>query len=120
MLEQAALQTPGVRKEPHPYVYQRALSDFYVEYELFVSIDRPIERIPIQSGLHAAIQDAFNEHGVQIMSPHYRGDPIDAKVVPPDRWYTPPAARERSFMKFPQTGAASGGQGTAADPPGGN
>jgi hypothetical protein len=25
--------------------------------------------------LHANIQDVFNEHGVQIMSPHYMGDP---------------------------------------------
>ena len=28
------------------------------------------------------IQDVFNEHGVQIMSPHYLGDPAAAKVVP--------------------------------------
>jgi small-conductance mechanosensitive channel len=91
MLEQAALQTPGVRKEPQPYVYQQALSDFYVEYELFVSIDRPIERIPIQSGLHAAIQDVFNEHGVQIMSPHFFAQPEQAVVVPKADWFKAPA-----------------------------
>jgi hypothetical protein len=91
VLEQAALQTPGVRKEPQPYVYQQALSDFYVEYELFVSIDRPIERIPIQSGLHAAIQDVFNEHGVQIMSPHFFAQPEQAVVVPKADWFKAPA-----------------------------
>jgi hypothetical protein len=39
------------------------------------------------------IQDVFNHHGVQIMSPHYRGDPAVAKVVPEARWHEPPAAR---------------------------
>jgi hypothetical protein len=25
------------------------------------------------------------------MSPHYVADPAQAKLVPPDQWYTPPA-----------------------------
>jgi hypothetical protein len=33
----------------------------------------------------------FNEHGVQIMSPHYFEDPAAPKVVPPAKWFTPPA-----------------------------
>ena len=122
MLTEAARRTPGILSDPPPRVFQTALSDFYPEYRLVCQAEpeAPRPRAEALSALHGNIQDVFNEHGVQIMSPHYRGDPIDAKVVPPDRWYTPPAARERSFMKFPQTGAASGGQGTAADPPGGN
>jgi len=91
MLEEAARRTPRVRAEPPPYVYQRALSDFYVEYELFVSIEKAIERVPIQSALHAAIQDVFNEHGVQIMSPHFLGQPAQAVVVPKADWYKAPA-----------------------------
>ena len=43
------------------------------------------------SSLHANIQDVFNEYGVQIMSPHYLGDPADAKVVPKAKWYAKPA-----------------------------
>ena len=43
------------------------------------------------SALHANVQDVFNEHGVQIMSPHYLGDPATAKVVPREQWYAPPA-----------------------------
>ena len=35
--------------------------------------------------LHANIQDLFNANGVQIMSPHYEGDPNSAKVVPPEK-----------------------------------
>jgi len=93
LLIEAAQKSSGVRTTPTPYVYQRALSDFYVEYELFVSIDRPLERIPILSVLHANIQDAFNEHGVQIMSPHFFAQPDQAVVVPKDQWYAAPAQR---------------------------
>jgi small-conductance mechanosensitive channel len=91
MLITAAMATPGLRKEPAPFVYQRALSDFYVEYELFAHIDRPLERVPILSALHAAIQDEFNRHGVQIMSPHFFDQPAQPVVVPPSRWHMPPA-----------------------------
>jgi hypothetical protein len=45
----------------------------------------------IYSELHQNIQDAFNEYGVQIMSPSYRFDPERPKVVPKDKWYAPPA-----------------------------
>jgi hypothetical protein len=39
--------------------------------------------------LHSNILDAFNEAGVQIMSPHYMMDPASPKVVPAPR---PPLA----------------------------
>ena len=71
-----------MRATPEPYVYQRSLSDFYVEYELFVSIDLAIRRVPILSALHANIQDAFNEAGVQIMSPHFMVQPEKPVVGP--------------------------------------
>jgi hypothetical protein len=41
----------------------------------------------------AHIQDAFNEHGVQIMSPHFLGQPGAAVVVPRERWNAPPAPK---------------------------
>ena len=91
MLEEAARRTPRVRREPAPYVYQRALSDFYVEYELFVGIDSAIERVSIQSALHASILDVFNEYGVQIMSPHFRGQPEGPVVVHESDWFKAPA-----------------------------
>lgn len=93
MLIRAALATPGVRPSPVPFVYQRALSDFYVQYELFAHIDRPLERVPILSAMHAAIQDEFNRHGVQIMSPHFYDQPEQAVLVPQSRWWAEPAAR---------------------------
>jgi small-conductance mechanosensitive channel len=91
MLELAAARTAALRPAPAPYVYQRALGDFYVEYELFVHIDRPLERVAILSALHANIQDVFNEHGVQIMSPHFVVQPDRAVVVPAGDWYASPA-----------------------------
>lgn len=71
LLEQAARATPGLRADPPPKVYQRALSDFYVEYELLVGTDHPLERLETLSQLHANIQDAFREAGIEVLSPHY-------------------------------------------------
>ncbi|WP_158219860.1 mechanosensitive ion channel family protein [Ideonella sp. A 288] len=93
MLLEAARRTPGVAQEPPPYVMQTALSDFYVEYRLCAQADRgaPRRRAEAMNQLHGNIQDVFNEHGVQIMSPHYRSDPLEPQVVPPAKWFTPPA-----------------------------
>jgi small-conductance mechanosensitive channel len=87
----AAQRTDGVRTEPAPLVLQTELCDFYVKYTLAVCLSRPQQRYTILTTLHANIQDAFNEYGVQIMSPNYEADPNSAKVVPPSRWYAAPA-----------------------------
>jgi small-conductance mechanosensitive channel len=94
MLQIAADQTDGLRKAPKPYVVQRALTDFYVEYELFALTDRPRDQLAILSALHSRIQDVFNEHGVQIMSPQYYEQPPQPLVVPKDKWFTAPASKE--------------------------
>jgi small-conductance mechanosensitive channel len=67
----AARRTEGLQAEPAPFVLQTALDDFYVRYELNAHTDQPAEMAAIYSRLHAHIQDAFNEAGVEIMSPHY-------------------------------------------------
>ena len=82
----AAERTGGIRKSPAPFVLQTSLSDFYVEYELSVSLEDAEAFATVRSALHEAIQDAFNEEGVQIMSPHYLGDPAEPKLVPKERW----------------------------------
>jgi len=46
------------------------------------------------SDLHKHIIDAFNEYGVQIMSPNYEIDPDRPKVVPKEKWFEPPARKE--------------------------
>lgn len=86
----AARRTQGLRADPPPFVLQTALSDFYVEYQLNAVMDEPARRAAVLSALHAAIIDAFNEHGVQITSPHYEADPPAPHVIPPERWRPPP------------------------------
>jgi small-conductance mechanosensitive channel len=83
MLLEAARRTVNVAQDTQPSVTQRALSDFYVEYTLWVLMIDPSRRRDTLSRLHANIQDTFNENGVQIMSPHYIGDPDQPKVVSP-------------------------------------
>ena len=91
LMLRAADRTTGIRKLPEPIVYQRSLSDFYVEYQLRAHVDRPEDRLPILSDLHAEIQDAFNEAGVQIMSPHFETQPQGKVTVPRAEWQgTPP------------------------------
>ena len=93
MLLEAARRTEGVVQEPPSRVHQTALSDFYVEYRLvtYAVPKRSVPRALVLTALHANIQDVFNEYGVQIMSPHYLGDPAQAKVVPRKDWFPAPA-----------------------------
>ena len=95
LLLEAAGQIPEVLKTTEPFVVQSALSDFYVAYKLvvYVDSDQPSTRARVTSDLHAAIQDAFNRHGVQIMSPQYFEDPEKPKIVPESDWYAAPAKR---------------------------
>jgi small-conductance mechanosensitive channel len=94
MLQISADRTEGVAKDPAPRVLQSALQDFYVEYTLLVNIAVPRQKRDVLTALHANIQDVFNEHGVQIMSPNYEDDPDAPKIVPKEKWYEPPAVRE--------------------------
>ncbi|HKT79341.1 MAG TPA: mechanosensitive ion channel family protein [Vicinamibacterales bacterium] len=91
LLLRAASQTKGIKTTPAPFVMQTSLSDFYVEYTLLVSPERPDMRVPVLAELRSHIQDQFNEFGVQIMSPHYESDPSDVKVVPRNDWFAAPA-----------------------------
>jgi len=91
LLLRAADRTPYLRKNPEPYVVQRALSDFYVEYTLVARLEDEKHRIESLSALNSQIQDAFNESGVQIMSPHYMVQPDASVVIPPAKWHAPPS-----------------------------
>jgi small-conductance mechanosensitive channel len=91
MLLIAAERTPGIMKDPKPFVRQLALGDFAVTYEINVYCDNPRAIAQIYTALHRNILDVFNEHGVQIMTPAYEGDPELPKVVPKDRWFDAPA-----------------------------
>ena len=98
MLLEAARRTQGMLREPAPYVIQAALSDFYVEYKLvaYAEPETPAERAVVISDLNSNVQDVFNEHGVQIMSPHYFNDPKEPQIVPKERWFEPPAQKPKA------------------------
>jgi small-conductance mechanosensitive channel len=95
MLEEAARRTEGVVADPHPQVFQTALSDWYPQYRLVCQAvpSEPRPRALILSALHANIQDVFNEYGVQIMSPQYFSDPAEPKIVAQDQWFAAPARK---------------------------
>lgn len=71
VLTTAALRTQGILREPAPFVWQTALNDFHVSYNLNAATDQP-QLIPfIYSDLHQNIQDCCNEAGIEIMSPGF-------------------------------------------------
>jgi small-conductance mechanosensitive channel len=53
-----------------------------VQHDLLFTPENPADRIPVLGRIHEAIQDEFHAAGVQIMSPHYLGDPAGPKVPP--------------------------------------
>ena len=93
MLLEAAFRTDGIRKKPEPYILQTALTDFAVTYELNAYCKDEKRMAMLYSDLHRNIQDVFNEHDVQIMTPNYVADTPEPKVVPPEQWYAEPAKK---------------------------
>lgn len=93
MLLIAAERTQGLQKDPPPFVLQTSMGDFAVGYEINAYCTEVAQLPAIKSDLHRNIQDIFNEHGVQIMSPAYECDPQMPKVVPPEDWYAAPASK---------------------------
>jgi small-conductance mechanosensitive channel len=93
MLLDAAGRTPGLAKEPRPFVHLLKLGDFAVTYEVNAYCSDVQSMNELYAVLYRNILDLFNEHGVQIMTPAYEGDPAQAKVVAPGDWYLPPAVK---------------------------
>lgn len=95
LLVQAARKTIHIRETPAPFVLQTSLDDFYVSYQINAYTEEAAKAARIYSDLHSNIQDAFNEAGVEILSPHYRAArdgsmvTIPPEYLPPD--YQPPA-----------------------------
>jgi small-conductance mechanosensitive channel len=108
MLLEAAARTPGLLKEPRPFVLQKLLGDFCVTYEINGYSPDEHRMGLVYSDLHRNILDVFNEYGVQIMTPAYEGDPEQPKIVPRDQWYAPPSLNADSGPAV-----VSGGPGVA-------
>ena len=91
MLLIAPKRTSGLYADKKPFVLQRSLGDFAVNYELNVYCDEVNQMMPLYSELHRNIQDVFNEYDVQIMTPAYESDTPEPKIVPKAKWFTAPA-----------------------------
>lgn len=72
VLIEAALRTDMILKEPKPFVLQTSLDDFYVSYQINAYTKEASKQALVYSHLHQNIQDACNERGIEILSPHYR------------------------------------------------
>jgi len=94
LLLSAAAATPRLLTDPKPFVYQTALDDFYVHYQINAFTDHPSGMAATYSALHQNIQDKFNEAGVEIMSPHFSGIRDGNRIAIPDKYipsdYTTP------------------------------
>jgi len=73
LLIAAAKKVEGCGEDPAPFVLQRGLDDWYVEYQVNIAVDpAQADQIPaLYSRLHQSIQDGFWEAGVEILSPSY-------------------------------------------------
>jgi small-conductance mechanosensitive channel len=96
LLLDAAAATPRVLAEPRPFVWQTALNDFYVTYEINAYTDAPADMPDTYALLHANIQDAFFEAGVEIMSPHFTAV-RDGNTVAIPEVFRPPGYRPPAF-----------------------
>lgn len=86
LLIDSALSCENILKEPRPFVFQTALDDFYVHYEINAYTDRPSVMAQTYSDLHEKIQDKFNEAGVEIMSSHYANIRDGNRTTIPDNY----------------------------------
>jgi small-conductance mechanosensitive channel len=108
LLLSAAERTSGLLREPAPFVLQQSLDDFYVAYEVNAYTDNAQGMTTIYSELHENIQEAFNEAGVEILSPHYTQIRDGNKLTIPESYlpkdYVPGA------LRIAQTGGAKQGK----------
>ncbi len=94
---EAARRTEGVLADPPPFVFQTALNDYNVSYQINAYTDRPHEMARLYSDLHQHLQDTFNEGGIEILSPMYNQlrdgnhTTIPGSYLPPN--YRPPGFR---------------------------
>ncbi|MCU0405091.1 MAG: mechanosensitive ion channel family protein, partial [Chitinophagaceae bacterium] len=71
LLIDAALATKGIMESPAPFVWQTALNDFHISYQLNIYTQEASKQGSIYADLHANIQDAFRDAGIEILSPGY-------------------------------------------------
>ena len=71
LLISAALKTEQIEAEPAPFVLQKSLDDYSVNYQLNATTRDAVGMPRTHSNMNANILDAFNEAGLEIMSPMF-------------------------------------------------
>ncbi len=115
LLITAAKTTDKILEDPAPFVLQTSLNDFNVTYELNAYTEQPNEMADIYSELHQNIQNAFNEAGVEIMSPSFAAVRDGNRTAIPDE-YLPPSYTAPAFGIRSVTEALRPGKRQATEP----
>ena len=71
LLIEAAKATKGILETPEPFVLQKSLDDFYVNYEINAYTEKPNLQASLYSELHQNIQNKFNSNGVDLITPYF-------------------------------------------------
>lgn len=90
LLLAAAGKTNGVVTIPAAHVWQISLDDFAITYELRATTNRPAAMGRVRSDLNSNILDAFNEAGVEIMTPSVRSVRDGSATAIPAEYNPPP------------------------------
>jgi small-conductance mechanosensitive channel len=98
----AASRTQSVLQDPMPFVLILSMNSYDVTYEVNAYLKPGVRRYVGLHELNRNVLDAFNEFGVQIMTPSYVADPADAKVVPKEHWHAAPADPHQTSQLSPR------------------
>ena len=99
LMKEAAGNTPGIEKEPEPFVIQHRLGDCAVSYILIGRTMEPKKERFIASDLRANVLDIFNKAGIEIMTPSVAAVRDANKPAIPDE-YAPKPFRIPGFSLF--------------------
>jgi len=103
LLAEAAGKVEGIEADPPPRVFQRALNDSNVAYELTCTTRESHAQLALYSRLHEEIQDAFARAGIEILSPAYHAvRDANAPVLPDEP--KGPRAKPGRFRVGPDAG----------------
>ncbi len=105
MLLEAAARTECVAKDPVPFVVLLQFDDYSAKYEINAYLKPGVRLYMGVTELNHNVLDVFNEYGVSMMTPAYRGDPEQPKVVARGDWFVAPASPEQTpqptIRKYP-------------------
>ncbi len=108
MLLEAAARTECVADNPAPFVDVLQFDDYSAKYEVNAYLKPGIRLYMGVTELNRNVLDVFNEYGVSIMTPAYRGDPEQPKVVARNGWFAAPASPKQTpqppIRKYPPSG----------------